>query len=189
VPKRSVDEIRKCFELSNDFNEIFEAFEHALAQRIDNIELYRLLFWNHSLSTDELCLFGEKLAAEFSHISYDVYMWLASVFEVTSAGDDNFERTLDYYRKAASVRPSDPDPYLDAADCYDPDIKIPPLRQLIDFLKQGAAHVVVPKPLYQRLIYFYDLSGNDEMSAYYRRILDKPSDPTDAADRTSFSLQ
>ena len=165
----SVHDIRKRFESSTDFNEIFEAFEHALRARIDDIELYRLLFWNHSLTTDELRLFGEKLSLEFSHIAYDVYMWLASVFEATTSMNDNYELALEYYRKAAHAKPAQPEPYLDAADCFEPDLNIPPVAVLINFLKEGAQKVVLPTMLYQRLEHLYEFVGNDEMSAYCRR--------------------
>ena len=177
MPKLSVDDIRKRFELSKEFNDIFDAFEQALEQRLDDIELYRQLFWNHALTPDELCLFGEKLAKEFPTLGYDTYMWLASIFEVTHSMIDNYELAVVYYKKAASVRPSEPDPYLDAADCYEPDLNIPPISILIDFLKQGAHNVGNPTLIYQRLVHLYELSGNDEMSQFYRRKANECSPP------------
>ena len=177
MPKLSIDEIRKRFEQSSDFNEIFDAFQQALEQQVEDIELYRLLFWNHSLSADELCLFGEKLALEFPPLAYDTYMWLASVFEVTYSMVDNYERALEYYRKAAFSRPTETDPYLNAADCYEPDLNIPPLSALIEFLKRGSEQALNRKPLYQKLVYLYDLSGNDEMREYYRRKMEEGSPP------------
>src|ERR1043166_2812990 len=125
--KLTVEEIRKRFEISNEFNEIFDAFEEAIEQGLKDIELYRQLFWNHTLSPDELCLFGEKLAKEFPELAYDTYMWLASVFEVTYSMFDNYELTLAYYIKAAQANPTEPTPYLAAASCYEPDLNIPPI--------------------------------------------------------------
>ncbi|CUT05404.1 hypothetical protein JGI23_01953, partial [Candidatus Chrysopegis kryptomonas] len=43
------EEIRRRFLESEDFNEIFDAVEEAIKQKIEDIELYRLLFWNNSL--------------------------------------------------------------------------------------------------------------------------------------------
>jgi tetratricopeptide (TPR) repeat protein len=177
MPRLTIDEIRKRFELSGEFNELFDAFEQAIEQRIEDIELYRQLFWNHTLTPDELCLFGEKLAAEFPLLAYDTYMWLANIFEVTYSMYDNYELAFEYYQKAALARPSEPDPYLDAADCYEPDLNIPPISKLIDFLKKGAAHVTVPKPLYQKLAYLYELIGNDEMQMYCKMRAEDGSTP------------
>jgi hypothetical protein len=167
------EELREKFSKSMDFNEIFDAFEDAIEQRLQDVELYRLLFWNHALTPDELCLFGEKLAKEFPAIAYDVYMWLASVFEVTYSSYDNYDLCVQYYKKAAQVRPSEPDPYLDACDCYEPDLNIPPIDLLIDFVKEGVNHVKNKKSLYSRLSYLYQVKGNDELTQFYRRKADE----------------
>ena len=79
MPRFTLDEIRDKFANGKDFNEIFDAFEDALKQNLQDVELYRLLFWNSALSPDELCLFGEKLAKEFHNLAYETYMWLANV--------------------------------------------------------------------------------------------------------------
>lgn len=173
MPRFTLEEIRAKFANSNDFNEIFDAFEDALAQNIQDVELYRLLFWNNSLAPDELCLFGEKLAKEFPSIAYDTYMWLASVFEVTYSSYDNFELAIKYYRKAAKAKPSEPDPYLDAADCFDPDLNIPPVDVLIEFLKDGVKHVGNKKALLLRLAHLYQIIGNETQSEYYRNLADE----------------
>ncbi len=169
----SLEEIRRRFAGSNDFNEIFDAFDDAVHQQLDDIELYRLLFWNHSLTPDELCLFGEKLAKEFPSISYDIFRWLASVFAVTYSAYDNYELALKYYKKAAFARPKNPDPYLDACDCYEPDLNIPPADVLIEFVRYGLEYVPDPRPLYQRLSQLYSITGNLEASEKYRRKADE----------------
>ena len=169
MSRLTVEEIRKRFELSKEFNEIFDAFEQAIEQRLDDIDLYKQLFWNHTLTPDELCLFGEKLAKEFAPLAYDTYTWLAEVFEVTYSMFDNYELALEYYIKASSVKPSELAPYLGAANCYEPDLNIPPVSLLIEFLKKGSEIVAHPEPLYMKLVQFYDIVGNDEMRNYYRR--------------------
>jgi len=172
MPRYTPEEIRSKFANAADFNDLFDAFEDALSQRIQDVELYRLLFWNHSLGPDELCLFGEKLAKEFPDIAYDTYMWLASVFEVTYSSYDNFELAITYYRKAAGARPSSPHPYLDACDCYDPDLNIPPVDVLLEFLKQGLDNVNSKKVVLMRLSHLYHLIGDEEQSNYYRDLAD-----------------
>jgi tetratricopeptide (TPR) repeat protein len=164
-----LEEIRRTFAKSADFNEIFDVFQAAIRQRVRDVEPYRLLFWNHSLAPDEIRLFGEKLASEFPELAYDVYLWLASVFEATYAGDDNYELAIHYYQQAAQARPAEPDPYLDACDCYDPDLNVPSLAQLIDFVRKGASIVPNPAGLYRRLAYLYHLSGDEAQSEQCRR--------------------
>ena len=172
------DEILRCFSTSTDFNEIFDAFQFALVQNIRDVEPYRLLFWNPSLTADEVRLFGEKLAGEFPDLAYDIYLWLASVFEVTYSSNDNFELALHYYQKAASVKPGEPDPYLDACDCYDADLNIPPLAVLIEFVKRGVEHVPAPALLYMRLAHLCELAGDMQQSETFRRKAEESSGST-----------
>ena len=185
----AIEEIRRTFANSADFNEIFDVFQAALQQRLKDVEPYRLLFWNHSLAPDEIRLFGEKLASEFPDLAYDVYLWLASVFEATYAGDDNYELAVHYYQRAAEVRPAEPDPYLDACDCYDPDLNIPSLPLLIEFGHRGTGFVPNPASLYKRLAYLYHLAGDEAQSEQCRRRAEggaadrsgaAPAPPTDA---------
>jgi tetratricopeptide (TPR) repeat protein len=168
MPELTREEIRECFLSSTNFNEIFDAFQTALQHRIDDVEIYRTLFWNGSLSADEIILFGEKLAKEYPHIAYDVYVWMANVFEAFFASRDNFEHALEYYQKAALANPAIPDPYLDACDCYESDLNIPPLEILIEFVKKGLETVTNKKSLYSRLSYLYQLLGDKDLADYYR---------------------
>lgn len=173
----TIDEIRRCFSTSTDFDEIFEAFEAALALKAKDIEVYRLLFWNHSLTADEVRLFGEKLVKEFPELAYDVFSWLATIFEATTSSSDNYELALHYYRRAAHARPAELDPYLDACDCYDPDLNIPPLSSLIEFVREGIEHVPYPSPLYKRLAYLYERAGLPEQAEECRRKVDELDNP------------
>jgi tetratricopeptide (TPR) repeat protein len=93
-------------------------------------------------------------------MAYDAFLWLASVFEATTASSDNYELAFHYFQKAAHARPAEPDPYLDACDCYEPDLDIPPLTALIDFVRQGILHVTHPTLIYKRLARLYELAGN-----------------------------
>jgi hypothetical protein len=108
MPRRTPEDIRTVFANSADFNQLFDAFEEALIQELREMELYRVLFWNNSLSPDELRMFGEKLSREFPELAYETYLWLANVFEVTYSAYDNFELAMIYYRKAAAVRSEHP---------------------------------------------------------------------------------
>jgi tetratricopeptide (TPR) repeat protein len=177
MSKLTAEEIKQRFESSKDFNEIFGAFEQAIEQHLDDIELYRTLFWNNTLTSDELCFFGEKVAKEIPSIAYDTYMWLANVFEVIHSVFDNYDLALLYYNKAASARPDSPEPYLKASDCYEPDLKIPAVAVLIEFLKRGAEKISDPLPLYSRLSKLFEIQGNDEMQEYYRLKSEEGTNP------------
>jgi hypothetical protein len=170
----SPEEIRQCFSSSTDFNEIFDVFQSALAQRVTEFEPYRLLFWNPSLTPDEVRLFGEKLAGEFPQVAYEVFFWLAGMFEATYSSSDNHELSFHYYRKAAAVSPAEPEPYMKACDCYEPDLNIPPAAALIEFLKSGLPHAADTSPFFTRLGDLYAYIGDADQAFYYRLRAEKP---------------
>lgn len=170
----SVEDIRRCFAASEDFNEIFDAFQAALAARLGELEIYRQLFANRSLTADEVRLFGEKLAAEFPPLAYDIFLWLASQFEATVSSEDNYDLAFHYYRKAAGVRPSEPEPYVRAFDCHDPDLNIPPSAALIEFLHQGAEGVPDPRRIHLCLAQMYERGGDADRGEHFRRRAEDP---------------
>jgi hypothetical protein len=181
----SPEEIRQCFSSSTDFNEIFDVFQSALAQKVTDFEPYRLLFWNPSLTPDEVRLFGEKLAGEFPQVAYEVFFWLAGMFEATYSTSDNHELAVHYYRKAAAVNPAEPEPYIKASDCHEPDLNIPPAAGLIEFLKSGLPHVADPAPLFKRLGDLYAYIGDEEQGLFYRLKAEKPPQDPGASPRKS----
>jgi len=99
-------------------------------------------------------------------------MWLATVFEATYSMSDNFELAVRYYRKAAVAKPEEVQPYLDAADCHDPELNIPPLYWLVEFLKLGINLVKDKKTLLHRLSYLYQMHGDQKQADFYRNLAD-----------------
>lgn len=178
MPKFTKDQIREKFSNSNDFNELFDAFEAALENKINDLDLYKILFWNNSLKPDELCLFGEKLVQVFPDMAYDVYLWLAKIFEVTYSIYDNYELALEYYYKASEIRPDEPDPYLAASNCYEPDLNIPPADYLIEFLKKGLKHIKRPSIIYKRLSELYEKIGDEDQCLYFRKLYEESQTKT-----------
>lgn len=169
----TAEDIRRCFATSTDFNEIFDAFQSALAQNLRDLEAYRRLFWNHALSPDEVRLFGEKLATHAPDVAHDVYLWLARMFEATLSETDNYELAFLYYRKAARARPETEEPYLGAAACYEADLNIPPLGNLIEFLREGTGRVGDPRALYRRLAHLHELAGDPDEADTCRRLAER----------------
>ena len=172
MPRFSSEEIREIFSGSRDFNDLLDAFQDALLQGLQDLSLYRMLFWNPALTPDEVCLFGEKLAKENPGLAFETFVWLAKVFETTFSSYDNFELAMKYYRKAAHAKADDPLPYLGAADCFDPNINLPPPFALIQFLKEGLVQVVDKREILDRIAYLFEMIGDTEQSEHYRKLSD-----------------
>ncbi|MEK7819061.1 MAG: hypothetical protein AAB255_04630 [Bacteroidota bacterium] len=164
----SKEEIKQRFANSTDFNEIFDAFQISINLKIDDVELYRQLFWNKSLSEDEIILFGEKLAIEFPQISFDIFIWMANVFETLFGKKDNLENAFTYYKKASIVEPTNEKPFIDVCNAYNQDLNIPPIENLIEFLKNGVELVNKKGIVYKNLSNLYQLKGDIYQATFYK---------------------
>ncbi len=151
------------------FNDLFEAFRKAIESRVDNVELYRELLWNKSLSVEELLFFAKKIGEVFPRIGYDTYMWLSNIFGSRVGEVDGLEMAFLCLKKASDFRPSSDEPYMNACDLYNPDLKVPTLQSIMAFLRVGEGKVDSPKNIFERLSTYYGMMGNDEMSKYYER--------------------
>ncbi|MCX8010101.1 MAG: hypothetical protein N3A61_03020 [Ignavibacteria bacterium] len=166
-------ELEYIFKNSKNPDELFDSFDKAVKSKIDDLDLYKILFWNSALSKNEVCMFIGKLAKEFPHISYDLYMWGAKVLEVSFENDDNFESVIKFYKKSAEANPLSAEPYVRALDCYNEDLKIPEPSTLIQFVKKGINKVKDPSILYYKLSEFYGKLGNLELKKHYLALGEK----------------
>lgn len=155
------------FKNSKNPDELFDAFDKALKEGIEDLEVYKLLFWNSVLDIDMLSMFIKKLANTFPKIAYDVYMWGAKVIELSFDNVENFEIILNFYKKAAELKPHENEPYIKAADSYNFELKIHPPSIVINFLKKGTTKVKDPSTLYFKLSEFFGKLGNIELKNHY----------------------
>lgn len=155
--------------MSQDFNELFEAFRIAIDRNLNKLDYYRELFWNHCLKPEELLFFAKKLSEVFPDIGYETYIWLSNVFETSFNTAESVELSFLCLKKASEFNPQSLEPFLSACNLYDQDLKIPTLQSIMAFLKNGVEQVEDPKPIYQQLAVFYSMLGNDEMYHYFQQ--------------------
>ena len=163
----SKEEIERIFLSSNDFNELFDAFENAIKQKIDDFELYQKLFWNSFLTIDEIILFGEKLVLVQPENSFEIFFWMANIFEALYSEKDNLEHAFNYYKKASIVKPTSEIPFIKAFESFDQDLNLPPIDNLIDFLKNGVELVYKKGKIYKHLGNLYKIKGDPQHEEYY----------------------
>lgn len=147
---------------------MFELFRSALDHGVDDFEIYRELLWSNNLLPDEALFFAKKLTEVHEEMGYDVYMWLANVFELQSSDADSAERSFQCLKKAARYNPRSDRPYLSACELYDGDLNVPSVKSILAFLKSGSTKVKNPRSIYGRLSAFYRMLGNEEMYRYFK---------------------
>lgn len=155
------------FKNSKNPDELFDAFDDAIKNGIDDLEIYKVLFWNPALSLDEVCMFIKKLAQTFSHRSYEIYMWGAYILELSFDDVENFDSILNFYKKASEINPNSVEPYIKALDAYNFDLKVYSPISLINFVKKGLTKVSDPTTIYFKLSEFFGKLGNIELKNHY----------------------
>jgi hypothetical protein len=165
----SPEELRNEFRTERGFNDLFELFRIALEKHIDDVAVYRELLWNNSLKSEELLFFAKRLGEVFPHIGFETYMWLADVFGSRAGEMEALELSFLCLKKASEFDSTSVQPYLNACDLFNSDLRIPTSESIIAFLKSGIEKVQDSIPIFERLSVFYKMVGNDEMFEYYKR--------------------
>ena len=98
-------------------------------------------------------------------------MWLGSFFAAMYSQKDNYELATRYFQKASKARPAEVTPYLNLCDNYDANVNLPPIKELIAFLSAGLEQCKEKRAIIERLIFFYELEGDDEWAEFYKKKL------------------
>lgn len=160
------NEIEQIFRESSSPEELFDAFQNALKLRIRDAELYKILLSNVSLTFDEVKMFTEKLCKEFNDLSYDIWLWVAKIFE-TASTTDSIETALNYYRRAIEIKSDDYTPYLNIINLYNKDLDFPPKDKISTLLRKGLSEVQRKSKLCFGIADFYRKMDDLEMNKKY----------------------
>ncbi|MFC2084135.1 hypothetical protein ACFLS9_03680 [Bacteroidota bacterium] len=168
--KFEYNQIETIFRESDSPDEIFDALQSAIFKKISDINLYKILLGNPSLSRDELIMFTEKICGVFCTLKFDLYMWLASILESNYEDYKNIENSLDYYIKAFSIRPAENKSLISALDLYNYDIELPTNSNIIHFIETGIQSVDNKNEVYSKLANHYRKRGIAELFEKYKRL-------------------
>lgn len=172
------EEIERIFRSSNDSNEIFDAFQASLLLKITDVELYKILIGNPTLSFDEIAMYTEKLSNEFPNFSFELYLWTAQLLETKSLNIDALETALHYYAKAAKINPADHTPFIKAINLYNYEMNFN-LNELVEeFVESGIKSVKNLSSLYKTLADHFKKIGDEESTKKYLRLFEKSSGDT-----------
>lgn len=153
----------RIFRNSNDNDEIFDAFAEAISNKIDDINLYKILLGNKTLSKDEIIMFAEKICKEFPNHTYTIYMWVASIFQNSLLDHNRLEISFEYFHKASKINPSNVKPYLEMIDLYSYDIDAPLNFRIMSAIQNGEKLIEEKQDFYYKLAAHYK-NLNDEKS-------------------------
>ncbi|MFH1198162.1 MAG: hypothetical protein V1720_20840 [bacterium] len=165
--------IENIFISSCNSDELFDALNLAIRNNFRDIDLYKALLANPALSKDELMMFGEKISKEFTEHSYDVFMWLAGIFEQQYDDYDCVEKALYYYQKAFFTNQTAHEPLLSAIKLYNYDLHLDSNQTVMRFVNNGVEKVERKSFVYHSLADHHEKMGNDELAYKLRALAER----------------
>ncbi|MBL1215560.1 MAG: hypothetical protein HND52_19495 [Ignavibacteriae bacterium] len=167
------NEIETVFQRSNSSDELFDALQLAISKKYNSPELYKILLANPALSKDELQMFTEKIADEFTNCRYEIYYWTAQIFENNFTDYSYLERAIYYYQKAAICNPEECGPLLSVLQLYSYDIPLPTNETIMQIVNIGIESVKLKAKLYYAMAEHFRKVGNMELERKYKSIAEK----------------
>ncbi|GBD89404.1 hypothetical protein BMS3Abin04_00109 [bacterium BMS3Abin04] len=165
--------IESIFRNSNSSDELFDALITSLDHNLSDIDLYKILLANPTLSKDEIIMFTEKLGKEFKKYSSDLYLWTANIFENNCEDYEYLEQAVQYYKKAGLANPTDETPYLNLLNLYNSDFETPANKQILNIIDEGIDKVKKKSKVYFALADHYKKAGNINLQKKYLSLAEK----------------
>lgn len=168
--------IENIFRNSTSQDELFDAFRDAINTRVTDIDLYKILLGNPSLSPDEIKMFAEKLTKEIPNQTFNTFMWTASVFEHQKDDYEKLEDAVKYYQKSFEHSPTNELPLIRLLGLYNFDIDIPANKEILDFVNSRLISVNIKSRVYFSIADLYKRKDNYLLAARYLALGEKAAE-------------
>ena len=163
-------DLEEIFRTSNSPDELFDTFRVAIERKIHDEELYKILLRNKALSVDEISMFTEKICKEFPDLSYNIYFCVGQLLESISTYGKHNERALQYFEKAANIRPASEEPFLAIAKMYNNELNIPKFETVAKIIEDGIGQVKIKSLLCFALAGLFTKRGDKEKSQEFKKL-------------------
>jgi hypothetical protein len=168
-------EIEKVFRTSNSFEDLFDGFRQALGAKLKDVNLYKTLLANNSLTPDQVSFFAEKLCSEYPDFKYDLCMWSGSVLSSRYNDSSYIDKALSYFLKAINVKKNYAEPYESIASLYDSDLNIPDFNFVTNVLNYGLKESDKKSRICRALADIYGKTNNITMKKRYLELSERYS--------------
>ena len=163
-------DLEEIFRTSNSPDELFDTFRVAIERKLHDEELYKILLRNKALSVDEISMFTEKICKEFPDLSYNIYFCVGQLLESISTYGKHNERALQYFEKAANIKPESEEPFLAIAKMYNNELNIPRFETVAKIIEDGISKVRMKSKLCFVLADLLVKRGEKEKSLNFKKL-------------------
>ncbi|MBU2507369.1 MAG: hypothetical protein KJ799_11700 [Bacteroidetes bacterium] len=167
--------LEKIFRDSSSSDELFDSLNLALTKKVDSLPLYKILLANQSLSKDELIMYTEKITDDFVEHQFDLYMWLAKIFETFYSDYNATESSLYYYQKAHLAKPDVCEPLTSALTLYNYEIDYPVNKKVLKLVNTALPSVKKKSVIFGEMAKHYKKTGKKDLFEKFMSLAEKSS--------------
>jgi tetratricopeptide (TPR) repeat protein len=171
-----LERIENIFRNSASPDELFDAFREAINTRVSDIDLYKILLGNPSLSPDEIKMFAEKLAKEIPNQTFNTFMWTASVFEHQKDNYEKLEDAIKYYQRSFEHNHTNNLPLIRLLGLYNFDLEIPANKEILDFVDSNVTSVNIKSRVFFSIADLYKRKENYLLATKYLALGEKAAE-------------
>jgi hypothetical protein len=161
------------FRNSTSRDEIFDAFNLAVKNKIYDKDLYKILLANPALSNEEIIMYTEKLCKERKELGYDLYNWTGYLFYLKDRDFSLLDNSLYYFQKAFMLNPEEYKPLISALSLYNYEIDLPANADILRLVNTGLSKVKKKSVIYRQLSKHYGKLGNEELCRKFSRLAER----------------
>lgn len=158
--EENIKKIESVFRDSFSSEELFDAFAEAMKLRVNDVELFKILLANPSLSIDEVKMFAEKIIREMPKSLYQISMWCAKVFENYAERYEYLDSSINYYLKAINALPTNFEPLVSLLNLYNMEIETPVNKRILEIVNGSIPPVNFKSKVYYALADLYKHLGD-----------------------------
>lgn len=165
--------VEAVFRNSGDTGELFDAFQLAVSEKVNDFEIYKILLGNPALTKDEILMYSDKLCRELKEKEFDICMWTANVLSTRTYEYGCRESSIAYFEKAFYSKPENCEPLLKVLNLYDTEMNFPTNKKILNIIDFGLHSIKQKSKVYYSLSELYRKIGNVKQSDEFFKLAEK----------------
>lgn len=165
--------VEDTFRNSTSSDELFDAFQKAIRIKLNDINIFKILIANPTLTPNEIKMFTEKLLKEIPNNAFELLLWTGKIFESLPKFNDHLEDTILFYQRAISHKPTTHEPLVKLLNLFNHDVNLPTNQIILNLVDEFVAGVDRKSEVYYALAKHYKKRDHPIMEKQYLRLAEE----------------
>ncbi len=169
----AIKKIEYTFRNSSSQDELFDAFRDALKIKVADVDLYKILLGNPSLSPEEIKMYSKELRKVMPENEYTIAMWTAKVLENLSDVPERIQDAIYFYKCASDINPTDHKALLGILRLYNFEIDTADNKKIEEIVESKIPAIHKKSIIYFTLSEIYFKKGDKTKAIRYYALGEK----------------